>query len=354
MKMKKLLILLTVIVIVLVLAGCGNTDAPTNYAEVPSVETTPLEISSDVVTAWQEAYAEILHYYYVNVPLPDEWLDWHFFLHDVDKDGTPELFIVYLAAGIWSESIYTFADGTLMPIEGSFFAYWGIWPPINRDGIVINAYGLYDLMVTHNGELVTEFAFRQPFFPTDEQRWYINDAKVTHDEFTEMFKSIMPVWVWDGGYIGERTNIFPHIISEANIQDIIFGQYIVNTITKYSYIRVYNTEGRSYATGWAAPFDEGYILLEVGFNADGQIYSIAFDARSVVLTDYFSYEEIRAFAYKIMDYPEIDWSDLITYFDELFGSGGHDVGILHTAFIRAGELNTNTPTIAHPLFSFFR
>jgi hypothetical protein len=110
---------------------------------------------------------------------------------------------------------------------------------------------------------------------------------------------------------------------------------------------------RSYATGWAAPFDEGYILVEVGFNADGQIDSIVFDANVVVITDYFSYEELRAFAYKIMDYPEIDWSDLITYFDELFGSGGHNVGILHTAFMRtAGEPKTNMPTITHSHFTF--
>ena len=110
---------------------------------------------------------------------------------------------------------------------------------------------------------------------------------------------------------------------------------------------------RSYATGWAAPFDEGYILVEVGFNADGLPDSIAFDARGVVLTDYFSYEEIRAFAYKIMDYPGIDWNDLTTIFDELFGSDGHNAGILHTAFMRAGgEPRTNMPTITH--FTFFR
>jgi predicted small lipoprotein YifL len=217
--MKKLLILLIVLVIVFALAGCGNAYTPINYSETPPIETT-----ADAAAWQQEAFAEILLYYYANVPLPDEWLDWHFFLHDTDKDGIPELFIVYLAAGIWSESIYTFTDGVLMPICGSFFAYWGIWPPINRYGIVINAYGRYDLMVTHNGELVTELAFMQPFFPTDEQRWHINGAEVPHDEFTEMFRSIMPVWVWDGSYIGERTNIFPHIISEANIQDIIFGQ----------------------------------------------------------------------------------------------------------------------------------
>ena len=38
--MKKLLILLTVLVITFTLAGCGNTDTPTNYIEAPPVEIT--------------------------------------------------------------------------------------------------------------------------------------------------------------------------------------------------------------------------------------------------------------------------------------------------------------------------
>ena len=221
---KKLLILLTVLVIVFMLAGCGNADTPTNYAEAPPVDTTSPEISTDVVTAWQEAYAEILRYYYENMPLPDEWLDWHFFLHDVDMDGIPELFIVYLAAGIWSESIYTFADEELMPIEGNFFAYWDIFSPINRVGIIIQAYGRYDLMALDSGKLVAEFVFRQPFFPTDEQIWHINDTEVTEGEFTEMFSSIMPVWVWDSECVGDRKSIVPSVISETNIQEVIFGE----------------------------------------------------------------------------------------------------------------------------------
>ena len=210
--MKKYLSLLTALVIVFILAGCGNNNTPANYIEVPPVETTPSEISADVVSSWQEVYAEILRYYYANVPLSDAWFDWHFFLHDVDKDGTPELFIVYLAAGIWSESIYRFSDGEIIPIKGDFFAYWGIFQPIDRNGIVVQAYGKYNIMVINNDELVSELAFRRPFLP-DEQHWYINDVEVTEHEFAELFRSVVSV-----------TNIFPFAVSEANIREVIFGQ----------------------------------------------------------------------------------------------------------------------------------
>jgi len=167
------------------------------------------------VMPWQEIYAEILRNYHAAVPPPDEWHRWGLFLHDVDLDGVPEIFITYMNAGIWSTAIYTFADGELIAIEGSFFAYYGIYPPRNRPGIIIQAYGITDLMVLDEGKLVTELALRQPFMYGDEEHWYINGARVTKDEFDELFNSIMPEQ--------SEANIWPSAVNEDNIRSIIFG-----------------------------------------------------------------------------------------------------------------------------------
>ena len=169
---------------------------------------------------WQVAYAEILRYYYANVPPPDEWFHWEFFLHDVNRDGTPELFIVYIAAGIWSESTYTFMDGEAKPIAGDFFAYFGIYPPLDRPGIITQAYNRTTLMVLDGDELVVELALRAPFAYLGGEGWYINDIEVTEDEFAAVYNSIMPAR--DGGW-ENRVNIWPDPISEDNIRDIVLG-----------------------------------------------------------------------------------------------------------------------------------
>ena len=170
--------------------------------------------------SWQEAYAEILWDYYTAVPPPDEWDRWGFFLHDLDHDGVPEIFLVYIAAGIWSTAIYTYADGEILPIEGNFFSYYGIYPPMGKPGIIIQAYGATDLMVLDEGKLVVELALRRPFMHGDAERWYINDTQVTEEEFTQMYDNIMPVW--DSNWYN-RVNIWPTNINKENIHEIIFG-----------------------------------------------------------------------------------------------------------------------------------
>ena len=169
---------------------------------------------------WQEAYTEILWNYYANVPPMEYYVLRYFFLHDIDGDGIPELFIVYIQAGIWSQAIYTFTDGRIIQIEGNFFAYYGIYPPINRSGLIIQAYGSTDLMILEDGGLVVELALRQPTLWDHEERWYINDIEVSRDEFTEMYNSIKPLWDGDSG---NGVNIRPDRINEDNIRDVISG-----------------------------------------------------------------------------------------------------------------------------------
>ena len=168
------------------------------------------------ISPWQIAYADILRHYYADVEPPEEWIHWSFFLHDIDGDGVPELFIVYIQAGIWAESIYTFLDGEIVPIEGNFFAYYGIYAMEDRAGIIIQAYTQTDIMVLDGSELVTQTAFRSPFMLLDDYEiWHINGSEVTEDEFNEMYDALIPV--------GEsRVNIWPYTINEENIRDVIF------------------------------------------------------------------------------------------------------------------------------------
>ena len=211
-------------------AQSAMTIMPSDFEERIIDENSFLYCADNSIPAstytWQEAYAEILRYYCANVPMP-EWLDegwnWSFFLHDMTGEGIPTLFIGYIAAGIWCESIYHAANGEVIPIDGSFFAYWGIIPPANRPGIIIQAYGHYTFLELGLGELSVELSMRRPFMDDDEG-WYINDVNVSEDEFTEAFRDVVPIWWWDSLYFGDRTNIFPSAITEANIQSMIFGR----------------------------------------------------------------------------------------------------------------------------------
>ena len=193
-----------------------------NISTAEEAVKTQYYVSNTALTAkpWQYAYAEILRNYYKNVPPPDEWLNWAFFLRDIDGDGIPELFIVYIASGVWSEAIYTFVDGNIVPIEGSFFAYYGIYPTVDRPGLIIQAYGRTELMILEDGKFVTELTLRQPFLPGDYERWYINDFEVGEGEFFEVYNGLIPDW--DGNWENSR-NIWPDAISEDNIREIVFG-----------------------------------------------------------------------------------------------------------------------------------
>ena len=73
---------------------------------------------------WQEAYASILHEY---MNLPPDWTGqiseiWHFMLHDIDKDGIPELFLMaYMpySGKVMSDRTFAFIDGQAKQINQS-------------------------------------------------------------------------------------------------------------------------------------------------------------------------------------------------------------------------------------------
>ncbi|MCL2357356.1 MAG: hypothetical protein FWC70_09420 [Defluviitaleaceae bacterium] len=166
---------------------------------------------------WQIAYAELLRHY-AEIPRPEYYPAFSFILHDINRSGTPELLITYIAAGIGGESIYTFRDGEVIPLEfyDGFFAYFGLFVRPGANGIITQAYGDIRLMQSDGAGLISEVWLRSPFFPEDET-WYINGAEVTRDEYDEMLPNVLR-GDWD-----DVERIWPHEISEENIRDVIFG-----------------------------------------------------------------------------------------------------------------------------------
>ncbi|MCL1997637.1 MAG: hypothetical protein FWG65_02610 [Turicibacter sp.] len=166
--------------------------------------------------AWQLAYADILRHYQANVPTPAEEISWSFFLHNLDLGGVPELFIVYVATGIWSESIYSFVNGEITPIEGDFFAYLEIFPisENNLHGIITQTYGRTAILALQDGELVTQTILERPFMYQDELIWRLNGVEISENKFSIIMSEIVPQGT-------ER--IFPHEISNENIENILFA-----------------------------------------------------------------------------------------------------------------------------------
>jgi len=168
---------------------------------------------------WKEVYAKLLREY---AELPLGYLAGRtFILHDINHDGTPELFIVNVQAGIFPESIYTFLEGQLIQIEGDFFAYFDITVPFDRPGLITQAYGKTTLLELHGNTLVAVEKMERPFFPDDEQRWIINGNDVTEREYIYLYSSIMPSW--EERNVNDLYLPFPHNITEETIQSVIFN-----------------------------------------------------------------------------------------------------------------------------------
>ena len=142
---KKLTPYVLLLMLPLLLAACGSaeeyeyktqpttekTTAATMPEPEPEPETEP-EISPQFTT-WQAAYAALLtQYMYSPMPAhtPDE-ANWRFFLHDINQNGTPELFITISHESGHGEyySIYTFTGYSAVALnfnsvftDGGFFA----------------------------------------------------------------------------------------------------------------------------------------------------------------------------------------------------------------------------------------
>ena len=179
---------------------------------------------------WQEAYASLLREYSER---PVDWT-WeaglYFVLHDVDRDGIPELFVVKKNySGHVRHNVYTFSKGEIVPLEpvelfGSLF----VLP--NQPGFMLTS-----PMGSGSG-FIQMILDEGQFIRVSEGVYHLNDAGfekeagdnvpwqdtyydlsiggnfVTIEEFENVF-----------GNQNERAWLSYSEISEANIQSIIFG-----------------------------------------------------------------------------------------------------------------------------------
>ena len=248
--MKNKIVKFSLVFVVLLLAACSSQNDDNYDAEeietqavepAAAPEPIPEPTPSPLPITWQEAYAALL-LEYLEKPSPTYWYEYdivqrYFILYDIDKDGVPELLIFFLAAGFNSESIYTYRDGEVSSIEGGFLIYYAsAYPQPNGDLGIILANTMrhpgvadtvsYTLMVIDGNRLVTDTVLVQAWedwhqwwdgheIPR-ESGWHINDRKVTEEEFNAVYDSVFRGW-------DENSDLFPFVISEENIQEVVFG-----------------------------------------------------------------------------------------------------------------------------------
>jgi len=217
----------------LMLSGCGNKGVRQEN-HVPQDEI----LNTTSVVEWQEAYVALL-WEYAAKPSPVEWFDARrlFILYDIDKDGAPELIVLYAHTGFNTEAIYTFSYGDIVRVDGGIFIYYSTAhsPPNNRPGIIMAAtqshpdvpdISSYVLMVIDDYKLINEITIthaREEWWQWwngeetfRESGWYINNKRGSESEFNDIYNEIFRGW-------DESKPLFPSEITEANIQEIVFG-----------------------------------------------------------------------------------------------------------------------------------
>jgi len=197
-------------------------------------------IAAILKDSWQEAYGEILRLYATGQNLREGETGWEFALHDINQDGTPELFLGarQISGHIDYRYVYTFLGGKEMngavrlDFEG-FLTDGAIFFPTDNSPWVLaflaaGSGGHYmKLEMIGHGLVPTvegmaflndegqEMMFTQDDFDWQNYEWYdlsINDETVTTEDFTGVFGT------W---YERELLELFP--INEDNIRSIIFS-----------------------------------------------------------------------------------------------------------------------------------
>ena len=199
--MKRRLFLFVVSAILFSLTDCvGNTTHSPTVELTPNNEHTshppspsPVSLSptptAQAAEAWQGAYAEFLQgvetYNYAvreyivpggyNIPPV-------FYLHDIDKDGIPELILI-IDDGDWGSSscdVFTYTNNTVLKI-GSIKWDWfgGIGEPVNStEGLLSDAsykghYGSLYCYTIQNGALFEQLICEYQFRPRPGEKGYV-------------------------------------------------------------------------------------------------------------------------------------------------------------------------------------
>ena len=217
--MKRITFALAAMLMMLLLfAACSS--APTEVAAAEE------EIRQEVVQAdtWQEAYATLLRQY---AQLPSyfyyNWggAGWEFFLHDINRDGIPELIILDRFSGRYTGYFvaYTFTDGAVVQLTTEYHGAQFFTRPGNSPGIItVTGHGAYDstaIMVLDGHKLAIEA--KVSVNDADAQLiWRVNNETVTqeeHDRKRDIISADHDDW----------RLILTHKVNEDNIRDVIAG-----------------------------------------------------------------------------------------------------------------------------------
>lgn len=195
-----------------------------------------LSLLSDIIAeTWQEAYEAML-WHYDNQPLFGHEYGWSFALHDINRNGTPELFLIkqYDTGHFRFQSAYTFTSGGIVPLDlgdmrgtsdgGSFVPLDGAW--IAKVFLAGSSEFFFRLeldgnrlVTTHTGSaMLTEEGHERSWYSGFDFQSYnyhnltVNEDAVTRDQFLRTF-----------GSRDERRPLQIHEINKETIQDVIFG-----------------------------------------------------------------------------------------------------------------------------------
>ena len=186
------------------------------------------------ITTWQEAYKALLQVY-KGSSLDEMEGEWAFILHDINRNGVPELFLLknYETGHFRISAVYTFTEGRVVSLEYSgWMTDGGIFAPLNNNSWIVMFYaagsgGLYRQMKIDQNRLILIFEgsfhlsdagnqkmWEEPeSFDIENYEWYvlqINGKTATAAEFESVF-----------GNRNERKRLESYSITEANIQKII-------------------------------------------------------------------------------------------------------------------------------------
>ena len=216
---------------------CPTMPAPeeinkqTTYVPTPEITPAPQAMS------WQEVYAALLRDY-AKLPLAEMDVGWEFFLHDINRSGIPELFLVlqYETGHVRYDAVYTFSHGKAVSLEfNGLTTDGGIFAPLDGSSWIVlfsaaGSGGMYTQMVINEYKLtpvidgwfsLSEEGHERMWLEIEEDfdlenyKWYnlsIGGDTVTADEFMYVF-----------GRPNERRWLSAHPITENNINAIIFG-----------------------------------------------------------------------------------------------------------------------------------
>ena len=198
----------------------NGTSEISSEATAGGASTTSNETES--AYSWQEIYTAKLRYY-AQLPAgePGDVAEWRFILHDINQNGIPELFLIVYYDGLVNiHSVYSIAYGNAVRLKTNMtngFAAGIVLPPNDAPGIIsVSSAGIVDIYdkFTLNGTVLSHTGSGDIVAVADSFR--INARSVTEEEFEYTF-----------GRLDEKLWLNLHEITDANMYDIIFGQYTI-------------------------------------------------------------------------------------------------------------------------------